>query len=943
MMPPSIPIATYRLQLTADFGFDQAAELVPYLKAVGISHLYSSPFLKARAGSTHGYDVVEHNSLNPELGGNEGFQRLSDALTAADMGLILDFVPNHMGVHYADNPWWLDVLEWGPKSPYAASFDIDWQTLPGRPRGGVLIPILGRSYGEALERGEIALRYDSSEGSFAAWYYEHRLPIGPNRYGEILQKIVSEAGASDEPAGRKLLQLATRYRGPQNPSRAETPGFKAELAAIAGAAEVVDRGLRAYQPTSGSPGAVLALHHLLERQHYRLAYWRLAGSDINYRRFFDVNALAGLRVEDAGAFPAIHALVGRLIAKGCLHGLRLDHIDGLRDPHQYFRRLQRLIDVQMPPGKRRFYLIAEKILADGERLPRFAGVAGTTGYEWLNVISRVLVDERGLSVLEGTWREVSGDARGFDEIVIESKRRVVATILSSEFTVLTRLLARIAAGHYSTRDYTAERLRTALELFVLHFPTYRTYLTPSGPSREDRAIIEAALAKARADWFGSDIGIFDFLRDALTLDLVAPGRTGHSIARNRHFAFKVQQFTGPMMAKSLEDTAFYRYHRLLALNEVGGDAAAGGLSVANFHERMQQRAAKLPHGLTATATHDTKRGEDARTRLIALSELANEWAPNVREWQALNAKFASTSWRARIPSSAHEYMLYQALLGAWPLDHVDPGFVGRMQAYAIKSAREGKQQTSWLAPDEAYEGGLTKFLGGLLDPSHSTQFIESFNAFAQRAALMGALKSLTQLVLKATMPGVPDFYQGTEFWDLSLVDPDNRRPVDFQSRAALLTPGADEPDWAGLVSAWRNGQIKFALMRGLLALRRRLPNVFTNGSYRPLDIAGRDSNEILAFARVSGSNAVIVVCGRLFARASAGGRRWPSGDAWDALLATAGFSQIVDVLKASKLASGPEFAIADLFDQIPVAVLEAQYAPVRRERAAVKPDRLAHV
>ena len=624
-MPPSIPIATYRLQLTSDFGFDDAAELVPYLKAVGISHLYSSPFLKARAGSTHGYDVVEHNSLNPELGGDEAFQRLCDALTAADMGLILDFVPNHMGVHYADNPWWLDVLEWGPKSPYAATFDIDWQTLPGRPRGGVLIPILGRSYGEALERGDIVLRYDNSEGSFSAWYYEHRLPIGPNRYGEILQKIVAGAGANDELAGRNLLQLATRYRGPHNPPRSEAPAFKAELAAIAGAKEVIERGLRVFQPTSGEPGAVLALHHLLERQHYRLAYWRLAGSDINYRRFFDINALAGLRVEDAGAFPAIHALVGRLIAKGCLHGLRLDHIDGLRDPHQYFRRLQRLIDLQMPSGNRRFYLVAEKILADGERLPRFAGVAGTTGYEWLNVISRVLVDDRGLSVLEGTWREVSGDARSFDEIVIESKRRVIATILSSEFTVLTRLLARIAAGHYSTRDYSAERLRIALELFVVHFPVYRTYLTASGPSREDRAIIEAALARARADWFGSDIDVFDFLRDALTLDLVAPGRIGHSISRNRHFAFKVQQFTGPMMAKSLEDTAFYRYHRLLALNEVGGDAAAGGLPVASFHERMQQRATKLPHGLTATATHDTKRGEDARTRLIALSELADEW------------------------------------------------------------------------------------------------------------------------------------------------------------------------------------------------------------------------------------------------------------------------------------------------------------------------------
>ena len=587
-------------------------------------------------------------------------------------------------------------------------------------------------------------------------------------------------------------------------------------------------------------------------------------------------------------------------------------------------------------------MITEKILADGERFPRFAGVAGTTGYEWLNLISRVLVDDRGLSVLDGTWSEAGGDGRGFEEIAIDSKRRVIATILSSEFTVLTRLLARIAAGHYSTRDYTAERLRAALELFVLHFPIYRTYLTPSGPSRDDRAIIDAALAKARVDWFGSDIGIFDFLRDALTLDLVAPGRKGHSIARNRHFAFKVQQFTGPLMAKSLEDTAFYRYHRLLALNEVGGDAAAGGLSTTDFHGRMQRRATKQPHGLTATATHDTKRGEDARTRLIALSELAEEWRQSVREWRALNAKFTNSSGQ-RIPSLAHEYMLYQALLGAWPLEDIDQSFEERMRAYAIKAAREGKQQTSWLAPDEIYESGLLKFLDRLLDRSHSARFIDSFDAFARRTALMGALKSLTQLVLKAMMPGVPDFYQGTEFWDLSLVDPDNRRPVDFQARASLLEVGGDDPDWAASVTTWPSGQIKFSLMRRLLALRRRLPNVFTNGSYRPLLVAGRDANEILAFARISGRRAVIVVGGRLFARASAGGRRWPSGDAWDASLVAAGFSEITDLLGAAKLASSPELAIADLFDPLPVAVLEAQYAPVRRERATANPGRLADV
>jgi (1->4)-alpha-D-glucan 1-alpha-D-glucosylmutase len=935
-MPPSIPLATYRLQFTPQFGFDEAAALVPYLKALGISHLYASPFLKARSGSPHGYDVVDHNSLNPELGGEDAFRRLAAALERADMGLILDFVPNHMGVHYADNPWWLDVLEWGPKSPSAASFDIDWQTLPAHPRGGVLIPVLGTSYGEALERGEIELRYDAGEGSFSVWYFEHRLPIAPNRYGEIVQKAVVEAGASEEPAGRELLKWAERYLGPHNPPRHVAPAFKAQLAAIVSGKEVIERGLKAYRPVPDRPEAVLALHYLLERQHYRLAHWRLAGSEINYRRFFDINTLAGLCVEDRGTFDAIHRLVRRLIAEGSLHGLRLDHIDGLRDPHQYFRRLQRLIDVARPSRSRPFYVVAEKILGDGERLPRFAGVAGTTGYEWLNLISRLLLDNHGLPVLDRTWRDVSGDERDFGGVVLEAKRRVIANILASEFTVLTRLLVRIAAGHYSTRDYTAERLRAAFELFILHFPIYRTYLTASGPSREDRAIIEGALAKARAEWFGPDGGIFDFLRDALTLDLVAPGRVGHSIARDRRFGFKVQQFTGPMMAKSLEDTALYRFHRLLALNEVGGNPAAGGVSIASFHGRMQERAAQWPHGLTATATHDTKRGEDARTRLLALSELADEWTRNVHQWRQLNAKLIVSTGPARIPSPAHEYMLYQALLGTWPVAGVDADFIERMQAYAIKAAREGKQQTSWLAPDERYEAGLTDFIQHVLDRERSATFIDGFDTFARHVALMGALNSLAQLVLKATIPGVPDFYQGSEFWDLSLVDPDNRRPVDFAARASALASIGEAPDWRALASTWPDGRVKLALMRELLALRQELADLFTHGSYRPLDVIGPHRREIIAFARVGERNSIVVVSGRLFGRATQEGRRWPPSQAWNASVLVEGFSAMRNLLAAGKPLLGPRLPVADLFDVLPIALLQAQYTQVRRERSKAR-------
>jgi (1->4)-alpha-D-glucan 1-alpha-D-glucosylmutase len=655
-MPPAIPIATYRLQLTADFNFEAAAEVVPYLKALGITHLYASPFMQARRGSTHGYDIVDHTKLNPELGGEAGFERLSAALKQHNLGLILDFVPNHVGVHFADNPWWLDVLEWGPASPYAASFDIDWEQLPYRARGGVLLPIIGSSYGQALERGEIELRHDTEDGSFSALYYEHRLPLAPERYGAILRTIIKEAAAENSAAGKQILELASHHRGLRHPNRKEAPAFKAELKAIGGGAEVIARGLAAFRAGPDRAAPTSALHHLLERQHYKLGHWRLASSDINYRRFFDVNSFAGLRVEDAGTFEAIHRLVKRLISEGKLQGLRLDHIDGLRDPAQYFQRLRRLIrDAQRDQAKP-FYMVIEKILGEHEKLPSFSGVHGTTGYEWMNAITQALVDGNGLEPLDEIWRQLSNQSPKLEPVLKEAKRRVLETLLTSEFTVLTRLLARIASGHYSTRDYSADSLRQALELYVLHFPVYRTYLTSSAPTEPDRSLISGTIEKARAEWFAADDGIFDFLRDTLTMDLIKPGRAAHSAPRVRRFALKVQQFTGPLMAKSLEDTTFYRYHRLLALNEVGGDPAAKALSVDALHAMMRTRAKEWPHGMTATATHDTKRGEDARARLLALAEIPGEWASAVSRWKILNAPQLVTSGEMRAPSATFEYM-----------------------------------------------------------------------------------------------------------------------------------------------------------------------------------------------------------------------------------------------------------------------------------------------
>jgi (1->4)-alpha-D-glucan 1-alpha-D-glucosylmutase len=911
-MPPAVPLATYRLQLTKAFGFDEAAALAPYLKQLGITHLYASPFLKARPGSTHGYDIVDHDRLNPELGGEEAFARLTAALKENNLGLILDFVPNHMGVGHDDNAWWLDVLEWGQRSPYAASFDIDWDGIPHRRHPGVLAPVLARPYGEVLQSGELRLAYDAAAGSFEAWYFDHKLPINPQRYGEMIRTLVATADAAGTPAGRALLALADDYPGPRRPSYREAPEFKQRLAQIEGAASIIERGLTAY--SGGSETGAAALHRLLERQHYRVAYWRVAVSAVNYRRFFDINDLAGLRVENPTTFRAIHGLVARLIAEGQLQGLRLDHIDGLRDPAQYARRLRRLIGKMRGRSRRRgpFYVVVEKILGHGEDMPRWPAVAGTTGYEWLNVISRVLVDGKGLDRLERTWRAFTAERAEFPAILETAKLRVIDSMLASEFTVLTRALARIAAGHFSTRDFTLDRLRAALQLYVIEFPVYRTYVTAAGASAVDGKIIEDAIARARARWHGPDPEIFDFLRAAITIDLA--GNPGYSAPRVRNFALKLQQFTGPLMAKAMEDTAFYRYHRLIALNEVGGEPALGELALDEFHELQRKRAEAAPAGMTATATHDTKRGEDARARILTLSEMAEDWDAAVQAWREQNATLVAQAGGVRCPSIGHEYMLYQALIGAWP-SAVGDAFVARMQAYALKAAREAKQETSWTNPNEAYEAGLQDFVGKLLDADTSAAFLASFGEFAGRAALLGGLNSLSQLALKATGPGVPDFYQGTEFWDLSLVDPDNRSPVDFAVRRRALeqTPAP----WSDLAARWQDGGIKAALTRALLRLRHDCADVFRRGSYEPLAASGPHGAHVIAFARAWKRQRLIVAAGRHFAPLSEGGRRWPAG--WEGAIEHP--PTAYEVLLGGDFGRVDALNLGTLFRDMPVCVL----------------------
>ncbi|RTL55259.1 MAG: malto-oligosyltrehalose synthase [Bradyrhizobiaceae bacterium] len=914
-MRSDIPLSTYRLQFNSQFTFDDAAAIASYLKLLGITHVYASPFMMARKGSTHGYDIIDHNQLNPELGGEAGFARLSEVLKANHLGLILDFVPNHMGVHFADNGWWLDVLEWGKESPYAKSFDIDWDMLSHRSHGGVLLPILGTSYGVALENGDISLRYDEEEGSFSAWYFEHRLPIAPERYSQILRALISDAGADDSNTGQEILNLAAYYTGLHRPNRTEAPQFKAALKSIKGTAGIIERGLDAYRTGVGRTAQIRLLHNLLERQHYRLGHWRLATSEINYRRFFDVNSLAGLRVEDASTFERVHRLLHRVIAEDKIQGVRLDHIDGLRDPQQYCLKLNRLIQDARNGSREPFYVLIEKILGEDEKLESFPGVHGTTGYEWLNVITRLFIDNKGMELLDEAWRQASNISPVFSPVLFESKRRVLETLLASEFTVLARLLARIASGHYTTRDFSAASLRRAFELYVLHFPIYRTYVTATSVSPTDRDLISQTIEKARADWFDADDGIFDFLRDVLTLDLTKRGSTATGKLRIRRFALKVQQFTGPMMAKSLEDTAFYRYHRLIALNEVGGSPEVYDLSVADFHNQMSARVAQLPHGMTSTATHDTKRGEDARARIAALSEVAGEWSHLVGRWKTLNAPHVFTNGSVRAPSPAFEYMLYQALIGAWP-QRIDESFVMRMKAYALKAAREAKLETSWLNPHAAYEKGVDEFVGAILDETRSAEFLVSFSTFARRMSLLGALNSLSQITLKATMPGVPDFYQGTEFWDLSLVDPDNRRPVDFRARESFLDT-TDQPDWANLVATWDNGRVKLAWTKALLDLRRSSPEVFTRGGYRPLQSCGPDAAHVIAFARTYNEKAVIIAVARHLASVTDEGRGWNT----DRL---EGFVDLSAFELEDGVAGEDKMPFKTLFEYIPAACLRAR-------------------
>ncbi len=889
--PPAVPRATYRLQFNKDFRFEDARRLVPYLASLGISHVYASPLMMARAGSTHGYDIVDHGRLNPEIGDQREFDALVADLHRHDMGLILDFVPNHMGIG-PDNPWWVDVLEWGESSPRATYFDIDWQPPESSLAGKVLLPVLGDHYGLVLERGELQIRFDSERGTFAVWYFDNSFPVGPKDYPWILQRAATES-ADSAPKLRPLVEdfreclRLGRGKAQKTARREGVSALKGRLAREAAtsreAQKAISDALAVLNGNPDDPGSFDLLHGLLERQAYRLAFWRVAAHEINYRRFFDINDLAGLRMEQPELFDASHRLIRDMILEGKIQGLRLDHVDGMRDPKQYFERLQSLADPQHAGTASRqvssseperghrapFYVLVEKILAPHETLRADWPVSGTTGYEFMNQVGGLFVDPAAERGLTRCYERFIGRRLDFEEMVIEAKRLIMRETLASELNVLANALNRLAKRNRNTRDYSLIALRAALVEVVANFPVYRSYVTNSGLSPEDRRDIDWAIGRAQKTARTPDSSIYGFLREVLTLDLPSRARSSYRRREVLDVASKCQQYTGPVMAKAMEDTSFYRYFRLVSLNEVGGEPTRFGIEPNAFHGANERRLQDHPHCMIATATHDHKRGEDMRARLHVLSEVHRDWAKHVHRWARLNRRKKRSSDLGPAPSSNDEYLLYQTIVGAWPLDLSGPEYLGidafceRIGHYMLKAVREAKARTSWAAPAEDYESALTQFVERVLDPTQSGPFLNELHQFVNDIAPAGAVNGLAQTLLKLTCPGVPDVYQGTELWDFSLVDPDNRRPVDYEFRSARLHD-FNEPSVADQrIRSWRDGRVKAFVIERALAARRRDPDLFAAGAYRPLEIAGAMANRIVCFARTMGHRSVIVVVPRL--------------------------------------------------------------------------------
>jgi (1->4)-alpha-D-glucan 1-alpha-D-glucosylmutase len=908
------PVSSYRLQFHRGFRFVDARALVPYLDQLGITDCYSSPYLQARPGSTHGYDICDHNQLNPEIGSEEDYAAFTAALTAHGMGQIVDFAPNHMAADETHNPWWRDVLTNGPCSSFAGFFDIDWEPVKAELKDKVLLPVLGDRYGAVLDRGELRLVF--AHGVFALHYCERNFPINPRQLTQVLEYDLDTLRRNlgeTHPRLLEYLSIATALRNlpaytETDPQRIverqrEQEVARERLQRLAESAPEVERhilnSVRAFNGQPGEPASFDRLHALLEVQPYRLAYWRTAAHEINYRRFFDINQLAGIRTDDPRVFDAMHGLLLRLIREGSVTGLRIDHIDGLFAPRQYLKRLQEVIREQPEPPSTEapFYIVTEKILSPGESLPDWP-VAGTSGYDFLNDVNGLFVDRDKRRMLARVYHRFTRQPSSFADHAYASKKLIMDTSMASELNVLAHALNRYSEHDRHTRDFTLNSLRDALQEVIACFPIYRTYVMPNGYTEDDRRAIDVAIQRARRRNPTVEPSIFDFVRSVLLPD-AATARSADDHRETATLAMKFQQYSGPVQAKGVEDTAFYRYNLLASLNEVGGNPDGFGRLPAEFHAANQRRRERWPTGMLATATHDTKRGEDVRARLNVISELPEEWGHHLSTWARINNANRTVVEGEPAPDRNDEYLFYQALLGTWPPEVLGgeptPGeaLVSRLREYMLKAVREAKAHTSWITQNPAYEQAVTRFVERTLSGPTAARFLAAFLPFQNHIARLGMVNSLSQLVLKVMSPGVPDFYQGTELWDLSLVDPDNRRPVDYGARRRLLEglePLLQTPQERvheridavrDMLVCWSDGRIKLFVTAALLRLRRQLATLFLTGRYEAIEAQGERADHVIALVRRHDQDTVIAVVPRLLASLTAATHFLPIGtESW---------------------------------------------------------------
>lgn len=892
---PDIPSATYRLQFHKGWTFQQARALAPYLRELGVSHVYASPFFLAGAESTHGYDVADHNALNPVVGSRGDFDAFVSALHENGLGQIVDFVPNHMGIAEALNGWWMDVLENGPASAHAPFFDIDWHPLKEELENKVLLPILGDQYGRVLEKGELKLAFEN--GAFFLTYFSTRLPLTPRSYPAVLRRAMDAMHyMSDDPFFLELQSIITSAE--HLPARTETEPEK--VAERAREKEIIKRRLervcadcaqcaeairQTVHQLSGRPGdrhSFDALDAIIGAQPYRLSFWRVASEEINYRRFFDINSLAAIRMELPEVFDAAHRLIFELIKSDAVQGLRIDHVDGLWNPREYLEKLQaRAAETLSTGGDGRcsLYLLVEKILGPGEKLRPEWPVHGTTGYDFTNQVLALLVDKSAEKSFTETYARFTGNGTRFADLVYRTKQLTMRLSLASEVNVLGHMLNRLSEQNRWYRDFTLNALTTAVREVIACFPVYRTYLEPGREtSEDDRQVIGRAVSAAKRRNPGIEASVFDFLREMLLMKF--PENIDDA-AREEHvrFVMKFQQCTGPITAKGLEDTAFYIYNRLAALNEVGGEPQHFGGTPELFHKQNAARRSDFPHAMLATSTHDTKRAEDTRARMAALSELPSQWRRSIQRWRTINRKHKTEIDGESAPDANEEYLIYQTLLGSWPLTprsrEEHESYVARIQDYMTKAVKEAKINSSWIQPNEAWDVATREFIASILKYSRRSRFLKNFETFAEQIAQLGMVNSLSQALLKFTVPGVPDIYQGCEMWDFSLVDPDNRRPVDYAARQEALSSLSDASP-ADLLHNWRDGRIKLFLTQKLLRFRRENFGLFAKGDYAPLAAGGAFAESVFAFARRFENRALIVIAPRLTAKIGFP----PIGDAW---------------------------------------------------------------